>query len=236
MIAECQCLDARAGCGMRIAFPGSARVRPSRGFSAIPTPASSPSPGGQKNGGRDLRPGAAWVVRPPAAPRPRPGLRRPAHLPRRRGAARGLSALWHGEAGAARLPGGQSPRPSDTGAGAGRGPGQGGVTMMRGLAPRTEGRRGPQRRLGEGGRYLGIPRNGRLAARSDGSEYADDHNCSLLSVQKTGCGTTRSQPQGSRRRFSRPEVQRAEPHVGVHRKPGGDNKVAKARTTASGET
>src|SRR6058998_2535575 len=57
---------------------------------------------------RNLRPGAARVVRPQAAPRPRPGLRRPAHLPRRRGAARGLSALWHGEAGAARLPGRQS--------------------------------------------------------------------------------------------------------------------------------
>ena len=57
----------RAACGMRIAFPGSARVRPSRGSSASPTLGSSPSPGGQKNGVWDLRSGAARVVRPPTA-------------------------------------------------------------------------------------------------------------------------------------------------------------------------
>jgi hypothetical protein len=108
MIAACQLPDARAGCGMRIAFPGSARVRPSRGFSAIPTPASSPSPGGQKNGLWDLRAGATRMVRPQAAPGPGSRLRRPAHLPRGRGAARGVSTLWQGEAGAARLPGRQS--------------------------------------------------------------------------------------------------------------------------------
>src|SRR6266508_6968664 len=38
----------------------------------------------------------------------RPRLRRPAHLPRCRGPARGLPTLWQGEAGAARVPGGQS--------------------------------------------------------------------------------------------------------------------------------
>ena len=108
MIAACQLADARADCGMRIAFPGSARVRPSRGSSVILTPASSPSPGGQKNSVRDVRPGAARVVRPQTPPPPGSRLRRPAHLPRRRGAAGGLAALWQGEAGAARVSGGQS--------------------------------------------------------------------------------------------------------------------------------
>ena len=105
MIAACRLRDARAGCGMRIAFRDSDQVRPSRGSSAIPTPVSSRSPGGQKNGLRDLRPGAARMVRPQAAPGPGSGLRRPADLPRRRSPARGLSALRHGEAGAPRLPG-----------------------------------------------------------------------------------------------------------------------------------
>ena len=108
MIAACQRHDDRAGCGMRIAFPGSVRARPSRGSSAIPTRGSSPSPGGQKNGLWDLRPGAARVVRPQAPPGPRPRLRRPADLPRARGPAGGLPALWRGEAGAARLAGRQS--------------------------------------------------------------------------------------------------------------------------------
>src|SRR6266849_2102266 len=48
MIHACQLSDDRAGCGMRIAFRASNRVRPSRGSSASPTPGSSRSPGGQK--------------------------------------------------------------------------------------------------------------------------------------------------------------------------------------------
>src|SRR2546422_6904509 len=58
----------------------------------------------------------------------------------------------------------RAPRPSDTGAGAGRQPREGGVTMLMARASKTEGRRGSQRRLDEGGRYLGIPQNGGLAA------------------------------------------------------------------------
>src|SRR5438445_11302776 len=61
-----------------------------------------------KKGLRDLRPGAARLVRPQATPRPRSRLRRRADLPRGRSPARGLSALWPGEAGTARLPGRQS--------------------------------------------------------------------------------------------------------------------------------
>src|SRR4029453_9822398 len=60
-----------------------------------------------KKGLWDLRSGAARVVRPPAPPHSGSRLRRPADLPRPRGAARGLPPLSHGEAGAARLPGGQ---------------------------------------------------------------------------------------------------------------------------------
>src|SRR5713101_3951897 len=56
-----------------------------------------------KNGLRDLWPGATRMVRSQTAPGARSRLRRPAHLPGRRGAARGLSALWHGEAGTARV-------------------------------------------------------------------------------------------------------------------------------------
>ncbi len=48
MIHACQLFDDSAGCGMRIAFRGSARVRPSSGSSAIPSRPSSRSPGGQK--------------------------------------------------------------------------------------------------------------------------------------------------------------------------------------------
>ena len=44
-------------------------------------------------------------------------------------------------------------------------------------------------RLDEGGRYLGIPHNGGLAAPRTGSDDADAHNSGLLSVQETGCGT-----------------------------------------------
>src|SRR5437773_7472333 len=83
----------------------------------------------------------------------------------------------------------RAPRPSDAGAGAGRRPREGGVTMLMGRASKTEGRRGSQRRLDEGGRYLGIPPNGGLAAPRTGSDDADAHNSGLLSVQETGCGT-----------------------------------------------
>jgi len=107
-ITACRLHDLCAGCGIHIASRGSNRVQRSRGSSASPTPASSGSPGGQKNRLRDLRSGAARLVRSQAAPGARSLVRRPAHLPRVRGAPRGLSALWHGEAGAARLPGRQS--------------------------------------------------------------------------------------------------------------------------------
>src|SRR5947209_18348872 len=83
----------------------------------------------------------------------------------------------------------RAPRPSDTGAGAGRRPREGGVTMLMARASKTEGRGGSQRRLDEGGRYLGIPQNGGLAAPRTGSDDADAHNSGLLSVQETGCGT-----------------------------------------------
>src|SRR5437870_9482158 len=66
----------------------------------------------------------------------------------------------------------RAPRPSDTGAGAGRRPREGGVTMLMGRVSKTEGRRGSQRRLNEGGRYLGIPQNGGLAAPRTGSDDA----------------------------------------------------------------
>jgi len=88
MIDACQRHDDRAASGIRIAFPGFAPARPSRGSSAIPTPASSPSPGAQKNGLRDLRAGAARVVRPQAAPRPvtlAPSARRARPRPDARG-------------------------------------------------------------------------------------------------------------------------------------------------------
>src|SRR3989441_9749361 len=84
----------------------------------------------------------------------------------------------------------RAPRPSDTGAGAGRQPREGGVTMLMARASKTEGRGGSQRRLDEGGRYLGIPQNGGLAAPRTGSDDADAHNSSLLTVQETGCGTS----------------------------------------------
>src|SRR3989442_7373808 len=83
----------------------------------------------------------------------------------------------------------RAPRQSDTGAGAGGRPREGGVTMLMGRASKTEGRRGSQRRLDEGRRYLGIPQNGGLAAPRTGSDDADAHNSGLLSVQETGCGT-----------------------------------------------
>jgi transposase InsO family protein len=83
----------------------------------------------------------------------------------------------------------RTPRPSDPGAGARRRPGESSVTMTKRLAPKAEGRRGSQRRLSEGTRYPSIPGNGGLAAPSDGSEHADAHHDSLLSVRETGCGT-----------------------------------------------
>jgi hypothetical protein len=58
------------------------------------------------------------------------------------------------------------------------------------LTLKSQGRRGSQRRLDEGGRYLGIPRNGGPAVPRVGSQNAEAHNCGLLSVQETGCGTT----------------------------------------------
>jgi hypothetical protein len=63
--------------------------------------------------------------------------------------------------------------------------------MLKGRAPKTEGHRGSPRRFDEGGRYLGIPRNHYFAVLRDGREHADDHPAALLSVQETGCDTTR---------------------------------------------
>ena len=73
------------------------------------------------------------------------------------------------------------------------------MTMTRRFAPKTEGRRGSQRRLSEGGRYLSIPRNGGLAVPRDGSECADAHNGGLFSVQETGCGTGKVRVRQRRR-------------------------------------
>ena len=84
MIRACQLHDDRTGSGRRIGSRDSARVQPSSGSSGIRTRGCSRSPGAQKNGLRDVRPNAAGVVRPPAAPRPRPPLRGVAHLPRGR--------------------------------------------------------------------------------------------------------------------------------------------------------
>src|SRR5918996_2434961 len=74
MIGACQLRDDRAGCGMRIAFRGSDRVQPSPESLGIPSRASSPSPGGQKNGVRGVQAGPARLVRPQATPRPRSRL------------------------------------------------------------------------------------------------------------------------------------------------------------------
>lgn len=63
------------------------------------------------------------------------------------------------------------------------------MTMTMGLAPKTEGRRGSQRRLDEGGRHLGIPPMVVSRSRETEASAADAHNCGLLSVQETGCGT-----------------------------------------------
>src|SRR5882724_4182165 len=50
--------------------------------------------------------------------------------------------------------------------------------MLMGLAPTTEGRRGSQRRLDEGGRYLDIPPNRDFAVPRGGRERADAHQLS----------------------------------------------------------
>src|SRR6266851_6462134 len=84
MIGACELRPARAGCGIRIAFRDSARVRLSPGSSVILTPASSPSRAGQKNRLWDLRAASARVVRPQTAQGPGSRLRRPADLPRPR--------------------------------------------------------------------------------------------------------------------------------------------------------
>ena len=108
MLRACQHRDDRAGCGTRIGLRGSDRARRSWGSSGTRMLGCSRSRPGQKNSLRDVRARAPGVVRSQAAPRPRPLLRGSAHLPRRRGPAGGLPALWHGEAGATRLPGRQS--------------------------------------------------------------------------------------------------------------------------------
>jgi hypothetical protein len=60
------------------------------------------------------------------------------------------------------------------------------MTMVKALAQKTEGRRGSQRRLEEGGRYLGIPpERGFLTRR----EREDDPHRVSLGVQEIGCGT-----------------------------------------------
>jgi len=64
------------------------------------------------------------------------------------------------------------------------------VTMLMRRASKTEGRKGSQRRLDEGGRYLGIPQNGGLVAPRTGSDDADAHNSGLLSVQEIGYTTS----------------------------------------------
>jgi hypothetical protein len=61
--------------------------------------------------------------------------------------------------------------------------------MLTGSLPKTEGRRGSQRRLEEGGRYLGIPRKGDFGLLRDEREDVTTHNCGVLSVQETGCDT-----------------------------------------------
>ena len=108
MMSACQHRDDGAGCGIHIVLRVSDRAQRSWGSSGIRTHGCSPSLGGQKNGLRDLWSGAARVVRPQVAPRPRPRLRRSAHLPRVRGPAGSLPAVRRGEARGARLPGRQS--------------------------------------------------------------------------------------------------------------------------------
>jgi hypothetical protein len=61
-----------------------------------------------------------------------------------------------------------------------------GVTMMLGLTLKTEGRRGSQRRLGEGGRDLGLLRNGGPAAPRVGSENAEAQIAACSVSRKPG--------------------------------------------------
>jgi len=102
----CQHRDDPAECGMCIASEDSVRARPSWGSSGTRTHACSPSPGGQKNGLRNLRACPARVVRPQAARRVRDlgcgDLRIYLEVEVRRVP---CPALWPGEAGTARLPG-----------------------------------------------------------------------------------------------------------------------------------
>ena len=77
-------------------------------FSVIRKRGSSPWSGGEKNGVRCLRDGAAGLVRPAHAASSRPVLWRYTGLPRTGGAPGSLSALWQGEARATGFPGRQS--------------------------------------------------------------------------------------------------------------------------------
>jgi hypothetical protein len=63
------------------------------------------------------------------------------------------------------------------------------MSWIAGRRSGAEGRRGSRIDCEEGGRYLGIPQNDRLAAPRDGRPRPDNHNHVLLSVQETGCGT-----------------------------------------------
>jgi hypothetical protein len=84
------------------------------------------------------------------------------------------------------------------------------VIVLTEAASKTEGRRGSQRRLDEGGRYLGIPRKGDFTVVRGKRDDVTPHNCGVLSVQETGCDTaslsapsesksTASSPDGSKR-------------------------------------
>ena len=61
--------------------------------------------------------------------------------------------------------------------------------MLTGPLSKTEGRRGSQGRLEEGGRYLGIPRNGTFGGPRNERDDVTTHNHAVLSVQETGCDT-----------------------------------------------
>jgi hypothetical protein len=63
------------------------------------------------------------------------------------------------------------------------------MSWLAGQRSGDEGRRGSRIDFEDGGRYLGIPQNDRLAALRDGRRRYDSHNHVLLSVQETGCGT-----------------------------------------------
>jgi len=60
------------------------------------------------------------------------------------------------------------------------------MMMLKALALKPEGRRGSQRRLDEGGRYLGTPAERDFLTRREG---VDDHDRVSLGVQEIGCGT-----------------------------------------------